>query len=64
MKDRSFLLPVTGEVSETFWKLIRRIINSLVGVQKMENAIKWIILIIGALFGAVAWNSKEKNNKE
>ncbi|SMQ78646.1 hypothetical protein SAMN05444673_3552 [Bacillus sp. OV166] len=27
----------------------------------MKKAIKWIILIIGALFGAVAWNSNEKD---
>ncbi|MDR4947199.1 hypothetical protein [Neobacillus cucumis] len=26
----------------------------------MKKAIKWSILIIGALFGAVAWNSNEK----
>jgi hypothetical protein len=28
----------------------------------MKKAIKWSILIIGALFGAVAWNSNEKKN--
>ncbi len=26
----------------------------------MKRAIKWTILIIGALFGAVAWNSNQK----
>lgn len=30
------------------------------GVQRMKKAIKWTILIIGAFFGAVAWNSRDK----
>jgi hypothetical protein len=30
---------------------------------EMKKAIKWSILIIGALFGAVAWNSNEKDEQ-
>lgn len=29
----------------------------------MKNAIKWIILIIAAIFGAVAWNTNN-NDKQ
>lgn len=29
----------------------------------MKKALTWIVLIIGALFGAVAWNSKEKGEQ-
>ena len=29
----------------------------------MKKAIQWTILLIGALLGAVAWNSREKVEK-
>lgn len=29
----------------------------------MKKAITWIVLIIGSLFGAVAWNTREKGEQ-
>jgi hypothetical protein len=29
----------------------------------MKKVIKWIILIVGALFGAVAWNTNKKEKQ-
>jgi hypothetical protein len=30
----------------------------------MKKTIKWIILIVGALFGAVAWDSNKKDEQK